>query len=95
MNNHKPFVSVYMPIAGWKAIVYSWDTEFGFWEPWETGSFAYITKAEAIVDAKQWAKDTGLEFHDIVPSAVKEAPRESVTEQLQALIPGLVVVNLK
>lgn len=27
----------------------------GFWEPWQTGSFAYATREEAIEDAKSWS----------------------------------------
>lgn len=55
----KSYVSVYRPIAGWKAIQYWWNNEEpdlgGFWEPWQTSPFAFATKAEAIDWAKTWA----------------------------------------
>jgi hypothetical protein len=87
------FISVYMPIAGWKAIEYYWDTEYGgYWAPEQTGSFAYFTKAEAIQEARQWAKDAGLEYRDTDPDATADAPKESMTEQLEAM--GFTVVKL-
>lgn len=62
----EPFISVYEPVAGWKAIKYWWnDEDFpgeGFWEPWATSDYAYDTEAEAEAVAKKWAKDEGLEF---------------------------------
>lgn len=51
------FITVYKPIAGWKAVKYWWNPEMGgFWEPWQTGDFAYATKEEAEEDAKIWAE---------------------------------------
>ena len=65
-GRHEAFVTVYKPIAGWKAVLMTWndtDEELGgFWEPWNTGMFAYATEAEAIEDAKQWAKAEEIEF---------------------------------
>ena len=96
VTDTSPFISVYMPIAGWKAIMYTWADEYGgYWEPEETGSFAYATKAEAIQDAYAWAMAEGLPFRDTDPEDTDDAPNKSVTEQLQELIPGLKVVTLK
>lgn len=53
------YITVYKPIAGWKAIQMWWnkdDPNFQFWEPWQTNSWAYATKEEAIEDAKGWAE---------------------------------------
>lgn len=54
------FITVYKPIAGWKAIQYWWNPdEEGmepFWEPWQTGICAWATKEEAELDAKLWAE---------------------------------------
>ncbi len=35
MTKKANFITVYKPIAGWKAIEYWWNPE-GFWEPWQT-----------------------------------------------------------
>lgn len=100
MSTNKPFISVYMPIAGWKAIKYWYNEEDipgqGFWEPWETGMFAYNTKAEAIQDAKTWAEAEGLEFKDTDPDTTEDAPDKSVTEQLTEIFgDSLTTVELK
>jgi len=61
------FITVYKPIAGWKAIQYWWNDKDspgdGFWEPWQTGDFAYHTKEEAIEDAKLWAESEAIPFY--------------------------------
>lgn len=57
------YISVYKPIAGWKAIQYCWNHEYGgFWEPYQTSDFAYATKEQAISNAKAWAKEIDLPF---------------------------------
>jgi hypothetical protein len=61
----KAFITVYEPIAGWKAIHYWWNSaDGGFWEPWQTGMFAFATKQEAIVDAKLWAEAEELPYYE-------------------------------
>ena len=65
-KEHRSFITVYKPIAGWKAVQYWWneDPELGgFWEPWQTGICAFATKEEAIEDAKFWAEDEELPFY--------------------------------
>lgn len=58
------FITVYKPIAGWKAVQYWWNSEAGgFWEPWQTGSFAFATKEEAEKDAKFWAEADDLPYY--------------------------------
>ena len=59
IDQHKStgFITVYKPIAGWKAVQYWWNPEMGgFWEPWQTGPCAWDTKKEAELDAKMWAE---------------------------------------
>jgi hypothetical protein len=60
----KRFISVYQPIAGWKAVEYWWNSDMadigGFWEPWETGFCSYASRDEAIVEATMWAKSENL-----------------------------------
>lgn len=61
------YISVYKPIAGWKAIQYWWNPDLeldGFWEPWQTGDYAFATKEEAIVAAKIWAEANQIPFFD-------------------------------
>tara|TARA_R110001599_G_scaffold342409_2_gene564152 strand:+ start:10609 stop:10836 length:228 start_codon:yes stop_codon:yes gene_type:complete len=53
------YITVYNPIAGWKAVLME-ETD-GFCEPWQTDSFAYHTKEEAISAAHAWAAAEGLE----------------------------------
>lgn len=59
-------ITVYKPIAGWKAIHYWFNKEepgLGtFVEPYQTGMFAFATEDEAIRDAKRWAEADGLFF---------------------------------
>jgi hypothetical protein len=59
---HEPYVTVYQPIAGWKAVLMVWDDEFEVHMPWETGYFAYPSKEEAETDAKSWAEAEGIAF---------------------------------
>jgi len=95
-KTHDDFISVYMPIAGWKAIWYSYNTTDipgeGFWEPWETGNFAYLEKENAVTDAKKWAEDLGLEFRDTAPENNADAPDESVAEQLRKICGDTVTI---
>ena len=58
---NEPFITTYLPIAGWKAIHYWWNPE-GFWEPWQTSDFAYKTEDEAEKYGKFWAKEEGVRF---------------------------------
>ena len=77
------FVTVYMPIAGWKSVLLVRDSECGNEHvPEETGMFAYATKAEAVADARLWAKDLELRYIDVCPEKTEDAPSESVTEQI-------------
>jgi hypothetical protein len=97
MSNERPdaYITVYMPIAGWKAVMLTVDEECGgMHTPWETGDCAFATKAEAVADAKQWAGAEEIPFFDDCPKQVDDAPDKSVTEQLQELIPGIKVVTL-
>ena len=66
-EDHSSYVSVYKPVAGWKAIQMWWNTEEpgisgGFWEPWETSAFSFATKKEAEDYAKSWAAMDGLRY---------------------------------
>lgn len=61
----KAYITVYKPIAGWKAVMVWWNPDMGgFWEPYQTGEFAFATRDEAVTDAKIWAEVEGLEFKE-------------------------------
>lgn len=62
-ESHADFITVYKPIAGWKAVHYWWNPE-GFWEPWQTSSFAFATREEAVEDGRAWAEAEGMEFKE-------------------------------
>lgn len=64
---HAPFITVYLPIAGWKAVMLYWNPE-GFWEPWETTPIAFPTREAAVAWGKDWAEEEGIEFCD--PDAI-------------------------
>ena len=58
------YISIYKPIAGWKAVQYWWNPEDeGFWELWQTGSEGFTTKKEAIAAAKIWAEAEDVPFY--------------------------------
>jgi hypothetical protein len=58
------FITVYKPIAGWKAVQYWWNPDLGgFWEPWQTGFCAFATKEEAVEDATFWAEAEELPLY--------------------------------
>ena len=90
----KPYITVYKPIAGWKSICLWWNEEEGFWEPWNTGDYAYRTKAEAERDAKQWAEAEELEFRPYEGEDDSDAPDKSVEEQIREIIPDITIVKL-
>ena len=63
----KNFITVTQGMSGWFA-VHMWyneeDLDFGFWEPYDTGMGRYATREEAVVEAKEWADQTGMEYRD-------------------------------
>jgi hypothetical protein len=58
------FVSVYKPVAGWKAVVYSWTPDLEMFEPEQTAYFAFATREEAVEDAKVWAECEEIPYYD-------------------------------
>lgn len=55
---YKRFIAIYRPIDGWNAVEYWWNSDMGFWEPWQTGFGPYYgkgAKAQAIANAISWA----------------------------------------
>ena len=88
------YITVYMPIAGWKAMKLVLDEEYGFHEPWETDCVAFRTVDEAIEAGKRWAKIEDIPFIYDKKGDEEPAPDKSVTEQLLEIIPDAQIVNL-
>ena len=62
VENTAPFVTVYQCIAGWKAVLMSWDMECDGYTPWNTSYFAYPDRKGAERYAKDWAESEEIEF---------------------------------
>ena len=59
-----PYISVYHPICGHKAIMYAWydDEDGGIWDVAQTGMCGYKTQKEAIREALEWAQAEGIRY---------------------------------
>lgn len=65
---HPPFIAVYHPIAGWKAVQMVWvdyDDGEGQYEPWQTGLCGYQNRDAAVASAKSWAEVEGIAYRDL------------------------------
>ena len=82
------WVSVYMPIAGWKAVFYGPEG------PEETSPFAWSKKADAVAYAKRWAVDLGVPFRDDEPENTEDANTD-VIGQLKEIFPDAEIIELK
>lgn len=80
----KTFIAIYLPMAGWKAVMYSWDDEMQMHEPWSTSDFAWATPQEAERYAKEWAEAEEVEY---VPP--------TVTFSKEKAQPGTLGANMK
>lgn len=56
------FVTIYLPVAGWKAVMYCRDEEMEMHEPWSTSDFAWSTPQEAESYAMEWAEAEEVEY---------------------------------
>ena len=81
------YVTVYKPIAGWKAVLLV-KSEDGYFEPYNTSYFAFKTKAEAVIAAKSMAEAEEVPFVDDDVVDDSDAPDKSVTEQLLEIFGG-------
>lgn len=62
----KDYITVTEGMSGFFA-VHIWLNEEGdfvepFWEPYQTGFGRYATREEAVVEAKDWADASGIEY---------------------------------
>ena len=60
-ESHEAYITVYYPIAGWKAVMYWWNPE-GFWEPWETSECAFPSEESAEEFGRAWAEEENIQF---------------------------------
>ncbi len=84
-EDRSPFITTYLPVAGWKAVMYTYDEDDYGWAPWSTSDMAFKYKAQAEIYAKHWAKMEGVRY---VPGTEPDVPAsdKSVAEQLQDLL---------
>jgi len=61
-EDKRPYISVYKPMAGWKALLVSWYAGEDMWDVTMTSPVAFKTKKEAIEYGKEWAESEGIEF---------------------------------
>lgn len=63
-EDKSPYISIYHPICGWKAIMYAWydDEQDGMWDVAQTGMMGYRTEREAIIEAIDWAEAEGVRY---------------------------------
>jgi hypothetical protein len=63
MNARANFITTYQSISGWNAVQVWWNPEHGgFWEPWDVRRVQSADEVPAILAAKEWAAETGLEY---------------------------------
>lgn len=59
-----PYITTYLSIGGWKAVLMVWDDEIEAPIPWNTGLFGYRTQEEARAEAKSWAQAEEIRLVD-------------------------------
>ena len=65
MEPHPAYITTYHSIGGWKAVLMTWNGDFGFYEPYQTSAAGgFKNRKHAIVDAKYWAKDEEIDYKD-------------------------------
>lgn len=76
-EDKSPYISIYHPICGWKAIMYAWydDEQGGMWDVAQTGMMGYRTEREAIIEAIDWAKAAEVRY---TGPALEPAPKVAV-----------------
>lgn len=60
----KNYITTTRGMSGYFAVMFWWDPEPGFWEPYQVGIGCYETRKGAIEEAKQWAKAENLEYKE-------------------------------
>lgn len=63
-EDKSPYITVYCPMAGYKAIMYAWfeDGDGGMWDVAQTSLCGYKTQREAVKEAMEWAKADGIRY---------------------------------
>lgn len=63
-NARDPYITVYQPISGWKAVMYAWDEESAAWAPERTGLMPHRTREAAVAEGQCWARAEDVRFID-------------------------------
>jgi len=59
--NGEAYVDIYLPVAGWKCVMYSRDDDVGgMFTPWQTGFCGWETPKEAYAEAHIMAEGYGI-----------------------------------
>lgn len=62
-STSKNFITVTEGMSGFFAVHIWYNHEDGgFWEPYDTGYGRYATRERAEVEAREWARETGMEY---------------------------------
>jgi hypothetical protein len=61
-NPKAPFITTYKPVAGWKAVLLTWDEECNMFSPENTCYFPHASEIDAVKDAKSWAAQEKISF---------------------------------
>lgn len=106
-NPHPAYVSIYMPVAGWKAQLLQWCTDtmpdgmvIEGYQPWNTSFCAYRTAEEAYHYASKWARDEDVHLEYMTPEELKseksfDEEKDGLIATLRALdLPNLTIVGL-
>ena len=80
INTSSSYMTVYKPIAGWKAVVMTVDAE-GMAEPWQTSPFAFATKDQAIETHKDYSETINNWEYLVNVSSVRNQGHEYIDQE--------------
>jgi hypothetical protein len=77
-DTHPDFVTVTYGMRGFFAVHLSWNNEYDFYEPYQSGCGSYDTGDAANVEALAWARGAGIEYRPgLVGKTLAEVEEES------------------
>lgn len=60
---HPDYITVTHGIRGFFAVRMQWSNHFGgFYEPWQASSVSHGLRADAVIDAQEWAAEEGVAY---------------------------------
>jgi hypothetical protein len=85
LNTVEAYVTVYKPVAGFKAVLLSKDDECdGMHTPWQTGMWAFGKRIDALGDAIMWADAEDVPFYIADPTDEELAYINKFKEEQEA-----------